>query len=613
MVTIQMANGMIEVNDGQTVSFEWKSFRFSDGLREQYTNDIEIPKTRNNIRILDCYNLLDSPNQLYGNQIKPAILTVDGRMTDCYLQVVSVNKNTITVCLYEKTFPMDIRDKNIARMFVDDENTIIAWNTNSLTAYPDFFKQYDYGMPYSSPHAQLHPIKKLDDLIPTISQACNMTIPSIRPNWYVMATCKCLCPQNHIQYVEGRMSTSSHQYSIMGGQHITNDLEFSGDLTDNDKVTFNRDCTVSMRIWIGWKSVNNGYNSPFLVNHHHYDTQTNTTVSFNLNGLEYTNDVTVGTATFNVKRNDHISFGIVNGDRFDMVSSLAEFTITDYEITEDDYYQDMQYVARLPRLVVYQYASNSYEYWHFDTSEYHLGYHRKGTSNTLHRYVQTTWSSFAWFGYYANIPEMSAADLIWGIGWLLGQKPIIENGSLSYSDAYTYRTLEDGYITNIRPSSTYFGMKNYIRYKNNDNAEPISEINNIWLENEVVLHESPFGYVKNLSVWNGIVAQYSNPDHNKETDEYTCDFEDVGFIIVQNITNMNNMQVVSPYVRDIPLDTFGLEKITSIMEVDIESFDTPTEPIDYVYLDGRKYMTIEGNFDLKTKKSVITALLVPTI
>lgn len=614
MITIQMRNGMLDVNNGQEVSFGWKSFRFSDGLRDQYTNDIELPKTHNNVMILDCYNLLDSPQQLYGNQIKPAILTVDGRMTDCYLQVVSVNDDTISVCLYEKTFPMDIRDKNIGRMFEDNHYSIIAWNVNSLTAYPNWFKTYDYGMPYSVNHAQLHPVKKLNDLLPTIASTCNITIPTINPDWYVMATGKYVCPQNTIQYVEGRMNPSDHTFSIMGGQHITNDLEYSSTLTDNYKIIFNRACNVSMRIWVSFKSKNTSYKAPFVVNHYHYDTQTNTTKQYYLDGLQYTNNITTGTAVFNVQRNDNISFNFFGGSAFDMVSMVAELTITDYEIKEDDYGQDLQYVSRLPRLTVYNYVTAAYEYWYFDTTTYTLVMHKKNNNpSTLHIQIPTTWASFAWFGFYANLPEMGVADLIWGIGWLLGMKPTIANGTLEFEDAYSSIVLSDGWITNIRPSSTYFGMKNYIRYNGDDNAEPITEIDNIWLETEKVLHESPFGNVENLSQFAGIVYQYSNPEYDNETGEYSCDFEDVGFVIVQNITSVGNMQVISPAVRDIPLKTLGFEDITSIMEVDIESFDTPTEPVDYIYLDGRKYMTIEGNFDLKTKKSTITAVLVPTL
>lgn len=610
MVTIQIANGSLDVNSDQTIEFNWKAFRFSDGLREQYTNDMDIPKTENNIRLLACYNLLDSPNQLYGNQIKPAVLTVDGRMTDCYLQVVSVNDDNITICLYESTFPPEIRDKEIARMFTDNDNTIIAWNTNTLTAYPDWFKQYDYGMAYDKNYAQLHPVKKLDDLVPTIAQNCNMTIPSIMNNWYVLATGKYLCPQNHRQTVEGKMDTSTNKFSIMGGQHITNDLEYSVDLTENDRITFNRDCTVSMQIWISWKSKNNSYKVPFVVNHWHYDTQTNTTHEYYLDGLQYTNDITYGTATFQLKRNDHISFGVVSGSYFDMVSCVADLNITGYEITDDDYYQDMQYVARLPRLTVYQYAANSYEYWYFDASSYDLGWHKKGTSNTLHRYIQTPWTSFAWFGYYANLPEMTAADLVWGLGWLIGKKPVIENGVLDYIDANTSVELKDAYITDIRPSSTYFGRKNYIKYKDDDTAEPISEIDNIWLEDEVTLHESPFARVRNLSQFSGIVDQYSNPEY--EDGKYNVDFEDVGFVIMENVNHVGNIQVTSPYIRDIPLNTFGLDEITATMEVDIDSYDIPTELFDYLYLDGRKFMAIEGDVDLKTKQSKITAILVPT-
>lgn len=611
MITIQMAGGMLDVKSDQDMSFEWTAFRFAEGLRDQYTNDLELPKTHNNISILGCYNLLDSPNQLYGNHIQPAILTVDGRMTECYIQIVSVNKTTITVCLYEKTFPMELRDKNIARMFEDDYTTIIAWNTNTMDAYPDWFKKYDYGMPYDKNYAQYHPIKRLDDILPDVSANLGFGLPSINPDWYVMATKKVVCPQNTKQYIEGKMK-SDHTFAIMGGQHITNDLEYSAAITSNDRITFDRDCSVAMDIWIGWKSRTNSYNVPFVVTHWKEETQTSNTYEFQLDGLNYTNGVTTGNASFNVKRGDSLIFGVISGSYYDMVSMVAHLEITDYEITLDDYDREMTYVARLPRLQVYQYAANSYEYWYFDSNTYNLGYHYKGSSSTSHKNVQTPYASFAWFGYWANVPDISAAELLWGIAWLLGKKPVFANGEFNYEDADVTAVI-DGNVTETRPASTYFGMKNYIRFSNEENPEPISEIDNVWLENEKDLHKSPFGLVKNLSQYSGIVQQYSNPEYDSESGEYSCDFEDAGFVIVENISHINNIQVISPFVKDIQIKRFGLGMITSVTEVDIETFNSPLQLADYIYLDGRKFMVISGETDIKTRKSTITAVLVPTI
>ena len=101
MVTIQINGGTLDVLDGQAMELEVTAMRFSGGIRDAYTNDLSLPKTKNNIKLLDCYNLLDSPNQLYGSKIQPAVLTVDGYMLDVHLQVVEVTDDEITVCLYE--------------------------------------------------------------------------------------------------------------------------------------------------------------------------------------------------------------------------------------------------------------------------------------------------------------------------------------------------------------------------------------------------------------------------------------------------------------------------------------------------------------------------------
>ena len=128
MVTIQLTGGTLDIGSEQAMELEVTAMRFSGGISDAYTNDIDLPKTRNNIQLLECYNLLDSPNQLYGTQIKPAVLTVDGYMLDVHIQVVSVTDDTITICLYQKILPNDLRDKEIRELIRDDDNSIVVWN-----------------------------------------------------------------------------------------------------------------------------------------------------------------------------------------------------------------------------------------------------------------------------------------------------------------------------------------------------------------------------------------------------------------------------------------------------------------------------------------------------
>ena len=609
--SIQTQNGTLDIFK-QDIAWEFKNIRFGGGLRDSFSTDIEIPKTNNNCNILGISGLLDSPTQLFGDNIQPCILEINGSTMDVYMQVVSINDDTISICLYEMTLPQKHRDTNISRIVKDDYTTIMAWNIDTIPAYPDWFKEYNYGMPYDPKYAQRHPIKRVNEIIDNVKNELGIDIPYVNNDWYAMATLKKVCPQNTRQSVEGVWSDGS--FHIMGGQHITNDLSFSYDTTNNDRITFNRHCHVSIDLWISWQAkASNGYDIPFVVNHWKAATQTNETVEFRMRGDLYTNKVDRTTITFDVDLDDHISFGAVSANRFEMVRCLADMTITDYEINDDDYSNDLEYVGRLPRLVVYNYASGGYYYWYFDASQYDLAWHNRDEAGTRHQWLTTNWSSFAWYGYYCNLPEMKLGTFLYGLCWLLGKRITIENGTIQFEDVNKSTVLENASITDIKPYSENFGMKNYIRWENEEFPESVVDIDNEWLEPEHNLHVSPFGTIQNLSQFQGRVFQYENPKFEKggdsESHHYSCDFKEIGYCIWWNVTSTGNITVISPYIRDIPLKTMGLDEITQTMTVTIESMDYDCD-VDYVYLDGRKFMVVEGDTDLNTRETTLTALLV---
>ena len=606
--SIQLPNGSLDLYK-QDISWEWKNIRFSDGLRDQYSTDIEIPKTNNNMNLLFISGLLDSSSQLFGEQISPCVLTINGIMMDIYLQVVSINEDNITICLYERTLPTKVREKNIARIKRDDHTSIIAWNVNSTNAYPNWFWKYNYGMTYDHNYAQYHPVLKANTIIDNIKNECNVDIPYVSDDWYVMATRKKVCPENDKQTVEGVYSDG--KFHIMGGQHITNDLSFSYSLTDINRITFNRACMLQMDIFVSWKAKNNGYNSSFTITHHRAETNTNNVCQIQLRGDLYTNKVERTLFTFlSIKQDDWIEFNMIDGNVFDMVRCVADMRITGYQITDDDYEQDLDYVARLPRLIVYNYAANQYNTWYFDASQYTLAYKQRNVSGTKHQVFTTPWTSFAWFGYYANLEDMTVSTFLWGICWLLGKKMRIANGELEFIEPNENIVLKDAVITEIQPYSDNFGMNNYIRFDNQENPDAVSTIDNSWLETNKDLHKSPFGYIQNLSNFVGKINQYENPKYDDGA--YSCDYNETGFLVWWHVTQWNNMHIESEWIRDVPLQNFGLDKITQTMTVTIETTDTDVKDLDYVYLDGRKFMVVEGNTDMNTNQSTLTTVLVPT-
>ena len=136
-------------------------------------------------------------------------------------------------------------------------------------------------------------------------------------------------------------------------------------------------------------------------------------------------------------------------------------------------------------------------------------------------------------------------------------------------------------------------------------TQPVSEIQNQWLEKEKVLHKSPFSYsVPRYGQWY-VIDQYSDFDYDSDSGEYKAKFNDVDGLAIANVGSVNTM------LYKIVLDTMGFESITQSVEVDIETYDD-CKNCDFVYLDGRKYMVVEADSDLETGFTKIKALLVPS-
>lgn len=605
--SIQMQGGSLDLYR-QDISWEFESFRFLEGLRDSFSTDITLPKTPNNCNLLNISGLLDSDTQLFGERIQPCVLEINGETMDVYLQIVSITDDLINICLYERTLPVEEREKSIGRMVEDNNSTILAWNVNSTSAYPQWFKKYFYGMTYDHNYAQYHPVMKLNDIIDIIASDTNLTMEHVDDNCYTMATMKSICPQNERQTFEGVYTDEG--FVVSGGQHITNDLRFQYGASDTDKITFNRHCHVDLDIWVSWHWRTNGYKVPLVVTHHKAADSTNVINNVYMDAAVYVNKVETASFSFDVESGDFISFFVPNGNLFTMVRCVGNMIITDYEINEEDYGESLDYVGRVPRLIVYNWAANSYDVWNFDASTYILAYAKRGSSITLHASFTTPWTSFAWFGFWANMPDMNVSDFLWGMCWVTGRRIKFRNGEVFFTDANTSVVLEDASITEVRPVSERFGRKNYVRWNDDDDPVLVSEIPNTWLEAERNLHVSPFGKIKRVGTFAGEVNQYSNPEYDADVQGYKCDFEEVGFLVWYNDTQQGGMTIQNDWIRGLSIKTFGLEKITQVMEVTIESRGCDTN-VDYLYLDGRKYMVVEGDTDLNTKVSTVTAVLVP--
>ena len=605
----------IFINDGwldiarQEIDWQWTALRFSDGLPAQYSTDITLPKTDNNVAVLGASGLLDYTSQPLGQRIQPAVLTVGSTVMNIYLQVVAVREGEIDVCLYETRLPEEVLDKNVKDFFVDGWGSIYLWNTNTYPAYPDF-RRYMYGMAWSTPYAQYHPVKKLSGILNSIGSQVHCTMPTVDDELYLMATRKTVCPQNDTQVMEINFSDGEYG-NITGGQHIVNDLAWSWN-PDTKTVLFNRKCNCQMDIWVSYEKKSTVQNNfPFDATLKTPGSPAQTKSVFLQSGSRVSNVETAhwDVANFYIRTNTTLQFRVNEYQKYKILNAVVVLRFSDYEISDDDYGEELTYIGRCPRLLVHDNLLGD-EYKYFDASTYTYNFRRNNTTQNYTASFTTPWAGFSYFGYWCNLPDLKLSDLLYELQFITGRRLEKEgNGLLQWGSADNRAEIE-GVITEMRPNSDRFGRKNYFKWKNQKDAQPLTEIQNIWLEKEKTLHESVFGYINMKYNSIGWIDQYSNPEHDEESGEYKCDFNEISEPLLWYRDVNATPGSENHYIRRPEMHTMGLEDVTTVMEVTVETYDD-VKGLDYFYLDGRKFMIIEGSADVETRKSTVTAVLVP--
>lgn len=611
MIRIQLGNDWLDTYADENVELSWEAFRFQKGLRAGYTNDLDIPKTTKNLSILQAVGLLDRSTQPFGTKTAKCVIQLELRMLPIHIQVAAVNAENIKICLYEDAFPEKIKDKTLRNYFIDNPSTILLWNEESMTRYPDQLRVYDYGMPYDTLYAQRHPVTPVNALIQGIASPLGVVLPQVDNNWYAMSTRKVVCPQNNKQMVEGICDRSTGNYMLSGGQHITNNLTINyGD--GQAEIVFNRSASIHIDIWVSWFVKNSGtYSFPFVVNYN--ENGTNITHQYNLRGDLYRNKIDFTSLNLTVNEGGKLTFALTEAEYFDSSDFIADITLSDYQITEDDYDEELAYIARRPRLFYYDWNSNSIIAAPWNGVTFNYSWKERGVSGSHHSNVGTFDRSLSYFGIYCNLPDIKVSDFLYSLQWAVGKKM-----NFDHKKTITWRETDesaviDGYITEIRPKSDRLGQKNYIKFQDDENPLLVSRIKNAWLSPSVNVIESKFGRVTNISQFTGKINQYSNPTHEDGSNEYKCDFNEINSLTLWwKYSQSGPIIVQTDSIRDIPVNTLGLETLTQSLEVDITTFTPQLRDKDFVYLDGRKFFIVTCKTDLETQRSQLTCLCVPT-
>lgn len=610
MIAISVGEYDLDLYESENITWSWTAFRFQDKLTDQYTNNFTIPKTDNNIRALDVYSTLDYPGVQFGKKITPATITLNGTAINIFIQVVQITPLEIEIAIFEDSFNSLEKNVTINDQLKDNHTTILEWNMWSMTNYPSKFVSYNYGMEYHWQLAQRHPYLRLkQDILDKIDlKGYNFRWDYGNNDWKVLCSKKVVCPENTIQVLEYTNYDGTPEENsllrVLGGQHICNDV--SGEPTSS--ITYNRDCYVQMKIWYGW-SQNNIATIPNV--YIKVNNQTRKIIDPHNGGyaVSFTYSWGLGIDNFSIQlhKGDVLTFYCDEMSKFNRsFSMVVKMTTSAYQITEEDYNNELLYHSRLPYVKVKSPSSSTITTYIMDGTTY---------STSLGDF-KTERLSFAYFGQYCNIPKIQLGDLLYGLQWLIGGKlkeDRLRNELYFDTTEYTYPRVQrdqEKYlkeINSIIPASEKLGKKNYLKHTDNENPTPITTIDNDWLEEERTLHELKFHYFVDNKIKQYSVEVKENIDITSIESPY--DIFDVKFTNIEYpvIFNYNNR------VEPISIKPFELDNLWGSKEVELTFYGTPLNFREYdtLFIDGRTYYVISGEYDLKNNITKVHCILVP--
>ena len=620
MIRIQLSNGNLDIKQDETVGINWVTPRFSTSLRDPFTNDFSIPKTMNNIRLLQVSGLIDSNVQLLGTAFAPATMTIDdGTPKSVKLQVVSVTPKDIKICCYENVIPAEFMNSNVNDWFEDNQmDTIWEWDRNSRTRYPNIFREYNYGTAYNNSLAQFHPCLNLLDVVNELNTVSGYHLPTTQNHfpidYYMLATKKTVCPQNKIQMIEavkapqqGETQDERMTLKLIAGQHICNDAMGYQKESTTMELTYNRYAYITAKIWFSWQ-VPSSYGTYTVSLMKNGVVERN--FAINIPNAATTSGVFTQNFNFTVNEGDVISFKITGLDVFNKLNMLMYCHLSGYEITEEDYGDELVYCERPAKLTLYQYYNTQGIFeitCYADGNTYTYTDNNDGTHSST---ISIPYYSLSYFGYWCNVPEFKVKEMVFSIGWFSGNKCVNINDKYEYIIANQSKAIK-GQITQLDPANSYFGQTSLIGY--NEDMQPWKyTYDNIWLDTEKWIHKSVFGYVgfrkkfaAAQAAYIGRIAQYKF----EKNDDGTIDveFTEINNPILMRVVAWSGQTYLAPPRK---ISQMGFDNITCIMQATIETTDTDVDWCDYVYLDGRQYMVVSGETNLKEQRSKILAMLV---
>lgn len=610
--------------------WSWECFLASNGLRDAWSTDVEIPKTVPNMKALGIVGMLEG----YQSKTIPGVLHIASRSIDVDVVVGTINESTVTVTLYERTIPADLSGKSIKEFLKDDFGTMFQWNKYSNQEEPDIFQRYVYGMAQNLEAAMWHPCWQLNHIIANVNQQAGTNLPYAPWDYYALSTGKKVCPQNARQTIE--IYRDGDELKMRGSQHVINDLSWNGDTV----VLFNRGCRAHITAITSFdKKTATTNNFHWMLSYDFNNDVTNTPTQariVTIPSAQWSNGVVSETWDWNLSYPGEMRISMVSEgsgnplDKYNLMEVLLIIDYLNYDDSDEDT-DELEYIPRRPGLHVATsnliertyYVNGQIE--HYDGSQFpeddldyrykfvewngdRIGYFHYRTGHPNTHYMDeftTTKETFAWFGLYWNLPDISIRDLMYAVAFSQGKKLMWENGDLVLKDLEHQDISGRGEILEITPNSE-LGRETFIKLEGG--RIPILEEDNDRLEAEKSWYDCPLTYVYYVNAIMGKINQYSDleVDDEGETEggysvpKYSCKFEDVdGFcIMTSNDTHHFLGRIKSFYTL-----AGELQWLTSMKPISVkirQLVETYPDRLDLLTLDGHDFLVLNGEITEET-------------
>lgn len=551
---------------GKDITLSWASFVFADAIADQYSTDIELPKTDNNLQILQAFGLLYGHNIL-GVRI-PCTASIEAVSRDAYLQVQSVSRHSITATLFVNRFPFGLIDRKI-RDIVHDQNFIKEWDLIAPTTITSghtsalerslFSNQMGVSVvPYSYRLADF-----LTSLGTALGIAFNFPFAEV---FRVVAAKPKVSPFNPRQMVQACVDDTVIPRilnNMIAGQHVCTDVSSPRDITN--LITITRKCTATFG-----------------------NISTMGNLTYTVGGVT----TTVYSNTFplivNFNEGDSFSWAVANFGTGQMTAVLQ----VDYSnyATDDEDSDELHFPGWISpdndpyapyRVPTFVYGGNITEW--------------DGTGGTSRR-------SFAYMDYWWCLGDMTFREFINSLCHLKGLPADSVGNSVGFG-AMT-ETVIGGDLQELRPSTQAVGLTTLLAWNKESPVLPQElHFSGDFLPDSVTVFQSVFYGANKTASGVAIVPMFEG-----DTATYDCRWKDCGAVMLEEISYVQGGYTYYGLAPLPPQKWLGVDELTGTIEADIETTDEVGEA-EYVHFNGQKYVVISTEYDTDTGITHITAIL----